>query len=465
MAELDNDFWPFDAYPGYKLMAPCMRDCDHILLFNGCDNSGCWCKKNNLDRRTSSLERCASTSCTFADMNTATDVSILSSIQLQYCVDRNLSPEGMTMPSTALAQPTESSSSESPLETGGSQTGSSASVPGVTGGTGLATRTRPSSGPTDTGAPASSSSSTATPNSSPSNNASLSTAAKAGIAIGAIFCVLLAVLIAILLVRRRKRTPAYPPPQYSSAPPGGHTVPAPLHVQTNNGAGAGSGFIAPAPVREDVSPISEKTPAFSQAREVRPGVVRKEVPLGSASPPVQAASPAPTEVLGSTAPERYEVHGHAAAGGNGGRWVYEMQGGGTGRAGAVELGGAGRDRASRHCAYVYMLHFILFSSCKSYGYSASNHGTQMASPPRHTTHARDVMGIEKDFVAGSLHLLERPAGAPRGAAPLFASSRLRSRRQYEVRSPSSNSTNRSHQVALTCIGVTEASTARTLRVS
>lgn len=123
-------------------------------------------------------------------------------------------------------------------------------------------------------------------------------------------------------------------------------APAPLHVQTSApGAGAGSGFIALAPVREDVSPIEEKTPAFSHQHEVRPGVARKEVgSFPAASPPVQVASPAPTEVAGSAPPDRYEVHGNAGAGGypgggQGGRWVYEMQGGGLGRDGAAELGG------------------------------------------------------------------------------------------------------------------------------
>ncbi|KAL5425782.1 hypothetical protein PMIN04_002395 [Paraphaeosphaeria minitans] len=352
MSELDDQFRPFGEYPGYKLMAPCVRDCDHYLAFNGCDNSGCWCKKNNLDRRVSSLERCASTSCTFADMNTATDVAVLSSIQLQYCVDRGLSPDGMTMPSTALAQTTESSSSsESPLETGGSLTEVPATVPGLTSDTGSATRTRPSSGPVDTSTPASSSTSAATPNTSTSTptNPSLSTAAKAGIALAALFCILLTVLLTILLLRRRNRnrnrnrthphpqphTPPTGPPEYS---------PAPLSTNIHSAPA----FAAAAPVREPVSPLSEKTPAFSHASAVASGggVARKE-----------GASSASMEVLGSSPPERYEVHGDAVRAGGfgggvgavqkqgqgqGGRWVYEMQGGGGGWDGAVELGGVGR---------------------------------------------------------------------------------------------------------------------------
>jgi len=68
-------------------------------------------------------------------MNTLTDVSIISGIQLQYCVDHAYSPEGMTLPSTAAAATTGSSD---PFSSGG----------GVV--TGTATRSRPTSGPVAT---------------------------------------------------------------------------------------------------------------------------------------------------------------------------------------------------------------------------------------------------------------------------------------------------------------------------
>lgn len=34
MSELDGAYRPFGDYPGYNLMAPCMRDCDRYLEFN-----------------------------------------------------------------------------------------------------------------------------------------------------------------------------------------------------------------------------------------------------------------------------------------------------------------------------------------------------------------------------------------------------------------------------------------------
>jgi hypothetical protein len=54
----------------------------------------------------SSMTRCASTSCTFANMNTQTDVDRFSSIQVQYCADKGLMPSGMTLPSSVEAVPT-----------------------------------------------------------------------------------------------------------------------------------------------------------------------------------------------------------------------------------------------------------------------------------------------------------------------------------------------------------------------
>jgi hypothetical protein len=110
----------------------------------GCDNAACWCNKANLDLRIATMTRCASTSCTFANMNTATDISILSGIQVQYCVDRSHSPDGMALPSAASATPTESDSQSSvPTETTtGTGTGT---------GAGTESRTRATSGPGATG--------------------------------------------------------------------------------------------------------------------------------------------------------------------------------------------------------------------------------------------------------------------------------------------------------------------------
>ena len=82
---------------------------------------------------------------TFADMNTKTDVDVFSAIQLQYCIDRDLSPAGMTMPSTVEAQTT-SAGGSSPSETGGilNTAGSSTEA-------GSTSRSRPNSGPSNTG--------------------------------------------------------------------------------------------------------------------------------------------------------------------------------------------------------------------------------------------------------------------------------------------------------------------------
>lgn len=84
-----------------------------------------------------SITRCASTSCTFANMNTETDVSTLSIVQVQYCADRGFSPAGMVVPSTARASPTGSSGSVD------SQTATATA-------TDSSTRTRPTSGPAAT---------------------------------------------------------------------------------------------------------------------------------------------------------------------------------------------------------------------------------------------------------------------------------------------------------------------------
>lgn len=123
-----------------------------------------------------------------------------------------------------------------------------------------------------------------------------------------------------------------PSAPYSPAPT------APLSVHTT-GATAG-GFNGAA--KPDVSPVSEKTPAFTAMP-----VARKEVSSGKGmTPPIPVSSPAPTEVSGSAVPERHEVHsestgtsmvsghGHGQSQGQG-RWVYEV----SGQGGAVELGG------------------------------------------------------------------------------------------------------------------------------
>ncbi|KAF2865345.1 hypothetical protein BDV95DRAFT_257413 [Massariosphaeria phaeospora] len=136
MSSIDGTYSPFDDYPGYSGMAPCMRTCDHSFGYNGCDRAPCWCNKGNLDLRVGSITRCASSECTFANMNTATDVSVLSGIQVMYCADRGQSPAGMTMPSTVDAMPTGSSD---PFATDTFLV------------TGTASRTRPTSGPAATG--------------------------------------------------------------------------------------------------------------------------------------------------------------------------------------------------------------------------------------------------------------------------------------------------------------------------
>lgn len=124
----------------------------------------------------------------------------------------------------------------------------------------------------------------------------------------------------------------------------------PLQVHTTGATGFASS-------KPDISPIEEKTPAFTQN-----SVSRKQVASGVASPisqgtphtahasPVPAGSPAqtPMEVAGSAPPDRHEVHSESTTAvyrsgpdGGQGRWVYEVsgqQGGGAGRDGAYELG-------------------------------------------------------------------------------------------------------------------------------
>ncbi|KAF2689209.1 hypothetical protein K458DRAFT_125212 [Lentithecium fluviatile CBS 122367] len=280
--------------------------CANIL--QGCDNSGCWCNKGNLDLRISWIERCASTDCTFDNMNTATDVSILSGIQVQYCVDHSHSPSGMSLPSSAQATTTESSVSETGTTTG-------AGISTTETGTGTNTRARPTSGPSATGTSNPTSTAAASTSSS-----SLSTGAKAGIGIGATFCALLAIAILLLLRRRKPSQPIYPPPtstqNFNNQPPMAPTPysgtgpyspppmqhPAPLHIPQGGAAFAGVGN-----GKGDVSPIEEKAPMV--------GIARKEVGAGKggvspestpATGKVQPASPS-SEVPGSVPPPRHEV--------------------------------------------------------------------------------------------------------------------------------------------------------------
>ncbi|KAF2179578.1 hypothetical protein K469DRAFT_300130 [Zopfia rhizophila CBS 207.26] len=53
-----------------------------------------------------SMGRCASSSCTFANMNTETDMSTLSGIQVLYCDEHGFSPSGMAMPTAVPASTT-----------------------------------------------------------------------------------------------------------------------------------------------------------------------------------------------------------------------------------------------------------------------------------------------------------------------------------------------------------------------
>ncbi|KAF1951102.1 hypothetical protein CC80DRAFT_576171 [Byssothecium circinans] len=345
MSSIDGTYSPFVKYPGYATMAPCMRSCNGDYGYNGCDNSGCWCNKGNLDLRIASMQRCASTSCTFSNMNTASDLSIMSGIQVLYCVDRGHSPEGMTVPSMTEARTTSrSGGNSSPTATGGSETTG-------TGTGGTVSRTNQSENPcclppnqvTSLLTVPGSSNSNTSQSSSPTTNSSssgLNTAAKAGIAIGAVFCVLLAVAIILLLLRRKKQhqqsPPEYYPPQISSQnpfpPPGmaptpysGNTPfnpplqqPVPLHApQANNAAFAtekggtgtgvspmdekngGAGVPSPFTRKEVGSPLSNSNTSPQTSPTLKGTTIHH-----STSPPV----PTPSEVHGSLPSPRHEVH-------------------------------------------------------------------------------------------------------------------------------------------------------------
>ncbi|KAF2281454.1 uncharacterized protein EI97DRAFT_29657 [Westerdykella ornata] len=330
--QLDGSYYPFKGYPNYDQMAPCMKDCEQGLgSWNGCDKSPCWCKKGNLDLRMSQVGRCASEACTFANMNTQTDMDYLSSVQVQYCIDKGHSPEGMTLPSTAEASPTDSSQT-GPMTQTGTRTGSSTSE------TGARTRNTLTSGPQSTG-----------PSSAdgvPVSTGGLSTGAKAGIGIGLAFCVLLAILIGVLVFRRRKSPqqlpPPPPPPQYY--PPNGAPGHPPMNMPPPGmGPGhsatpySGTGPYAPPPLQQptpihppkqgaayqagDVSPIEEKAalaaPVTRKEVGKTPGVSAPSSPSPVSAVPAAAVSNASdatdgsanrgVEVPGSVPPPRHEV--------------------------------------------------------------------------------------------------------------------------------------------------------------
>ncbi|KAF2190826.1 hypothetical protein K469DRAFT_393469 [Zopfia rhizophila CBS 207.26] len=76
-----------------------------------------------------SMGRCASSSFTFANMNTETDMSTLSRIQVLYCDEHGFSPSGMAMLTVVPASTTSSGGVRTPggcarLTAGGSVTAS-----------------------------------------------------------------------------------------------------------------------------------------------------------------------------------------------------------------------------------------------------------------------------------------------------------------------------------------------------
>ncbi|KAF2017099.1 hypothetical protein BU24DRAFT_460188 [Aaosphaeria arxii CBS 175.79] len=325
MSSIDGTYSPFKSYPGFSSMAPCMRACDENQGFNGCDQARCWCTKPNLDLYMTGMARCASSRCTFQNMNTQTDLDLASGVHVEYCADRGFSPAGMTLPSTAEANPTASSD---PFTTNGPLT------------TGSETRSRPTSGPTST--------STNPPNTNTSTNTSsggMTVATKAGIAIGAAFCVLLLIVIVLLLRRRRHKTQFYPqppPPQnqnpsmLNNFPNGGAPMaptpysnhgpfnppplqqPSPLHIPQQHQQQQ----IYPSYTKGDVSPIEEKAPPFPATtsasaiprKEISTTSVSKEITSNttpsSVSPTLAAANVAatgPTEIQGDDPPPRHEI--------------------------------------------------------------------------------------------------------------------------------------------------------------
>lgn len=99
---LDGSYSVFSTMPGHADMNPCARECDYDTGFNGCDIARCWCNSGNLNLRMSSLGVCFSSSCTFSFMNTATDLTTLSYMQIEYCSKKGFTNlPGLSVPSTA----------------------------------------------------------------------------------------------------------------------------------------------------------------------------------------------------------------------------------------------------------------------------------------------------------------------------------------------------------------------------
>ena len=99
---LDGSYHVFSVMPGYVGMNPCARECDVDTGFNGCGVSKYWCNSGNLNLRMSSLGVCFSSVCTFPFVNTATDLTTLSYMQIEYCSKKGFTNlPGLSVPSTA----------------------------------------------------------------------------------------------------------------------------------------------------------------------------------------------------------------------------------------------------------------------------------------------------------------------------------------------------------------------------
>ncbi|OCL13981.1 hypothetical protein AOQ84DRAFT_359310 [Glonium stellatum] len=194
---LDGSWQPFSTMSGYGQLNPCARSCDFDTNFNGCDISKCWCNSGNLNLRMSSMGVCFSSSCTYSFMNTATDLTTMSYIQIEYC-----SMKGFTnLPGLSVPSKTTQVVTSNAAATSGAAAASSAAVfttAIVTGGQTLLTAITAPSSPT------------ASSQNSPSTGG-LSTGAMAGIGVGAAFVILLALLF-IVLVRLLRRKQRKPPP-------------------------------------------------------------------------------------------------------------------------------------------------------------------------------------------------------------------------------------------------------------
>ncbi|KAF1999100.1 hypothetical protein P154DRAFT_577253 [Amniculicola lignicola CBS 123094] len=313
MPSLDAVYQPLTVYAQHDSLAPCMDTCDELQGYNGCDLAACWCKKANLDLRITSLKSCASLRCTFQNMNTQTDLDSLSAIQVQYCIDKGFSPAGMTVPSTVEAATTTAGSDFSVTAGVTTTTARQTSGPQTT------LPSDPSFSFTETLVPTTTSpfsASSSNPTSSRPNSSVMSTAAKAGIAIGGTFCILLAIVIVLLLKRRRTQLP----PQYMPPPPNNfqngpypppHMAPTPYSNI--------SPYAPPPPIQEPmpthprprtpVSPMEEKFIPVTVARKDAPKALTKSeagTPLASLAV-AHANDPREYEVHGSVPPPRHEV--------------------------------------------------------------------------------------------------------------------------------------------------------------